>query len=189
MRPGNSSKRSAEQERVRAMKARDARLRESGKSTSHGASIPTERRDVKPVPTPPHSSGYAHESTHAHGERAKLPHKAGPARKATPARKTMHPFETDPRARQDPRVKQCTHPNGYADEGWTGRTTSRTCQPRPSRGSGRTREVDAESDWLEDLAEHLKTMGKDKMFRDLLARDNEKESDALHNLHEYELPP
>ena len=32
-------------------------------------------------------------------------------------------------------------------------------------------------------------MGKDKMLRDLLARDDEKKSDALHDLHEYELPP
>ena len=32
-------------------------------------------------------------------------------------------------------------------------------------------------------------MGKDKMFRDLLARDDNKESEELHDLHEYKLPP
>ena len=42
---------------------------------------------------------------------------------------------------------------------------------------------------MEDLAEHLKTMGKDKVLRDLLARDDKKESDELQDLHEYELPP
>ena len=32
-------------------------------------------------------------------------------------------------------------------------------------------------------------MGKDKMLRDLLACDDEKRSNALHDIHEYELPP
>ena len=63
------------------------------------------------------------------------------------------------------------------------------CEAGPSRASARTREVDAEFEWLEDLAEHLKTMGKDKMLRDLLARDDDKKSDELHDLQEYELPP
>ena len=57
------------------------------------------------------------------------------------------------------------------------------------RASGRTREGDAEFQWVEDLAEHLKTIRKDKMLRELLARDDEKKSDALHDLDEYELPP
>ena len=78
---------------------------------------------------------------------------------------------------------------GYADEEWTGSGTTRTCEAGPSRASGQTREVDAEFKWIEDLAEHLKTMGKDKMLRDLLTHDDEKKSDALHDLHEYELPP
>ena len=30
-------------------------------------------------------------------------------------------------------------------------------------------------EWLEDLAEHLKAMGKDTMLRDLLARNDKKE--------------
>ena len=32
-------------------------------------------------------------------------------------------------------------------------------------------------------------MGKDKMFRDPLARDDEQKSDELQDLHKYELPP
>ena len=76
MRSTISFKGSAERERVRVMKARDARLRESEKSTSHGANIPTE---AKPAPTPSQSSGCAHEDTHAHGERVGLAPQAGPA--------------------------------------------------------------------------------------------------------------
>ena len=37
-----------------------------------------------------------------------------------------------------------------------------------------------------DLAEHLKTVGKDKALRDLLAKDERETEDALR---EYELPP
>ena len=78
---------------------------------------------------------------------------------------------------------------GHADEGWTGSGTTRTCEVGPSRAIRRTREVDAEFEWLEELAEHLKTMNKDKMWRVLVAPDDEKESDTLHDLHEYELHP
>ena len=167
------------------MKARDARFRESEKSTSHGASIPTERRYAKPVPTPSQSSRCAHEDTHAHGERVRLAHQTGSAREAKPARETMKPLETGPARKARP-MREAMHApkTGYADEEWT----TRTCEASPSRTSGRTREVDAEFEWLEDLAEHLKTMGKDKMLRDLLARDDKKKSNALHDLHEYELP-
>ena len=165
------------------MKARDARLGESEKSTSHGANIPTE---AKPVPTPSQSSGYAHEDTHAHGQRVRLAPQAGPAREAKPARETRIPFETDPARKARP-MREAMHApeTGYADEEWT----TRTCKAGPSRASGRTRDVDAEFEWLEHLAEHLKTMGKDKMLRNLLACDYKKESDELHDLHEYELPP
>ena len=171
------------------MKARDARLGESEKSTSHSASIPTERSYAKPVPTPSQSSGCAHEDTYAHGERVRLAHQAGPARKAKPARETMIQFETGP-ARNARPMREAMHApeTGYADEEWTGSGTTRTCEAGPSRSSGQTREVDAEFEWLEDLREHLKTVGKDKMLRDLLARDDVKVSDALHDLHEYELP-
>ena len=187
MRPGIRLKRGAERERVRAMKARDARLRESEKTTSHGANIPTE---AKPVPTSSQSSGCAHEDTHAHGERVRLAHQAGPAREAKPARETRIPFETDP-AREARPMREAMHAPeaGYADEKCTGSGTTRMCEAGPSRASGQMREVDAEFEWLEDPAGHLKTMGKDKMLRDLLARDDEKKSDELHDLHEYELPP
>ena len=95
------------------------------------------------------------------------------------------------RTRQDPRVKQCTCKKLVMQmkDGWTGNGTSRMCEAHPWRTSGRTRDTDGEFEWLEDLATHLKTMGKDKMLRDLLARQDEKKSDALHDLHEYELPP
>ena len=180
---------SAEQERVRAMKARDARLRESEKSTSHGASIPTERSYAKPVPTHSQSFGYAHEDTHAHGERVRLAHQAGPAREAKPACETMKPFETGP-ARETRPMREAMHApkTGDADEEWTGSGTTRTCEAGPSRASGTTREVAADFERSEDIAEHLKTMGKDKMLRDLFARDDEKKSDTLHDLQEYELP-
>ena len=165
------------------MKARDARLRESEKSTLHGASIPTQAR---PVPTPSPFSRCAHEITHAHGERVRLTPQVGPARETRPARKTRIPFETDP-ARQARAMREAMQApeTGYANEAWT----TRTCEAGPSRASERTREVDAEFGWSEDLADYLKTMGKDKMFRDLLARNDKKESDELHDLHEYELPP
>ena len=84
------------------MKARDARLGDLGKSTSHDASIPTERRYAKPVPTPSQSSRCAHEDTHAHRERVNLAHEAGPAREAKPARKIMKPFETGPARKARP---------------------------------------------------------------------------------------
>ena len=181
---------SAERERVRAMKAREARLRESEKSTLHGASIPTERRYANPVPTPLESSGCAHEDTHAHGEWVRLAHQARPACAARPACKTIKPFETGPAGEARP-MREAKHvpETGYADEEWTGSATTRTGEVGPSRASRRTREVDADFEGLEDLAEHLKTMGKDKMLRDLLARDGEKKSDAWQDLHEYELPP
>ena len=191
MRSGIRLKGSAERERVRALKARDARLRESEKSrsresersTSHGAITLTE---AKPIPNPSQSSGCAHEDTHAHRERVRLAPQAGPARGTRPARKTRIPFETDParEARPMPEAMQVPE-TGYANEEWT----TGTREAGPSRASGQAREVDAESEWLEDLAEHLKTMGKDKVLRDLLARDDKKESDELHDLHEYELPP
>ena len=153
------------------MKARDARLRESEKSTLHGASIP---RQARPVPTPSQSSRCAHQNTHAHGERVRLT--------TRPARKTRIPFETDPAREARPMREAMQAPEtGYANEAWT----TRTCEAGPSRA----REVDAEFEWSEDLADYLKTMGKDKMLRDPLARDDKKESDELHDLHEYELPP
>ena len=140
--PGIRLKGSAERERVRAMKARDARLRQSEKSTSHGASIATERRDATPVPTPSHSSGCVHESTHAHREKVRLALQAGPARKAKPARETMNPLETGP-AREARPTREAMHTpeGGYADDGCTGRGTSCTCEAGHSRASGRTREV------------------------------------------------
>ena len=190
MRPGIRLKGSAERERVRAMKARNARLRETEKSTSHGASIPTERRNAKPVPTPSQSSGCAHEDTHAHEERVRLAYQAGPACEAKPARETMKPVQTGPAPKARP-MREAMHApeNGYADEEWTGRRTTRMCEAGPLRASGGMHEVDREFEWLEDLAEHVKTMGKDNMLRDLLARDNEKKTYALHDLHEYEQPP
>ena len=129
MRSGIRLKGSAERERVKAMKARDARLRESEKSTSHGANIPTE---AKPVPTPSQSSGCAHEDTHAHGERVRLAPQAGPAHKAKPGRKTRIPFETDP-AREARPMREAMHApeTAYADEKWT----TRTCEAGPSRAS------------------------------------------------------
>ena len=172
------------------MKARDARLRESEKSrlgeseksTSHAAKIPTE---AKPVPTPSQSSGCAHEDTHAHGERVRLTPQARPARETKPARETRIQFETDPAREARPMREAMQAPEtGYAKQEWT----TRTCEAGPSHASGRASEVDAEVEWLEDLAEHPKTMGKDKMLRDLLARDDKKESNELHHLHEYELP-
>ena len=195
MRSGIRSKGSAERERVRALKARNARLseseksrlRESEKSTLHGANTLTE---AKPVPTSSQSSGCAYEDTHAHGERVRLVPQAGPARATRPARETRILFEADPAREARPmreamQVPETGYATGYANE----ERTTRTCEAGSSRASGQTREVDAEFEWLEDLAEHLKTMGKDKVFRDLLARDDKKESDELHDLHEYELPP
>ena len=187
MRPGIRLKGSAEQERVRAMKARDAMLRQSEKSTLHGANIPTE---AKPVPTFSQSAECAHEDTHTHGERVRLTPQAGPAREAKHAREEMTPFETGP-AREAIPMHEAMHApeTGYADEEWTGSGTTRTREGGPCCASGRTRGVDAEFEWLEDIAEHLKTMGKDKMLIDLLARDNEKKSDELHDLHACKLPP
>ena len=195
MRSGIRLKGSAERERVRALKARNARLseseksrlRESEKSTSHGANTLIE---AKPVPTPSQSSGWAYEDNHAHGERVWVAPKAGPARKTRPACKTRILFEADPAREARPmreamQVPETGYATGYANEEWT----RRTCEAGPSRASGQAREVDAEFEWLEDLAEHLKTMGKNKVLRDLLARDDKKESDELHDLHEYELPP
>ena len=180
---------------MRALKARNARLseseksrlRESEKSTSHGANTLTE---AKPVPTPSQSSGCAYEDTHVHGERVRLAPQAGLARETRPARETRIFFETDPAREARPmreamQVPETGYATGYANEEWT----TRTCEAGPSRASGQTREVDAECKWLEDLAEHLKTMGKDKMLRHLLARGDKKESDEWHDLHEYELPP
>ena len=178
LRSGIRSKGSAERERVRALKARDARLRaseksrlrESERSTSHGANTLTE---AKPVPTPSQSSGCAHEDTHAHRERVRLAPQAYPMRRTRPARETRIPFETDPAREARPMREAMQVPEtGYANEEWT----TRTCEAGLSRASGQTREVDAESEWLEDLAEHLKTMGKDKVLRDLLACDDKKES-------------
>ena len=83
------------------MKARDARLRESEKSTTLGANIPTE---AKPVPTPAQSSGFAHKDTHGHGERVRLAPEADSAREAKPARETRIPFETDPAHKGKPHV-------------------------------------------------------------------------------------
>ena len=183
MRSEISFKGSAERERVRAMKARDARLRESEISTSHGANIPAEAR---PVPTPPQSSGCAHEDTHAHGEGVRLAPEVGPAREARPARETSIPFETDSACEVKP-MREAMHApaTGYVNEEWT----TRTCEAGPSRTNGQTREVYAQFEWSEDLAEHLDTTGKDKWLRDLLARDDKKKSDELHDLHEYKLPP
>ena len=188
--PGIRLKESAERKRVRAIKARDASLRESEKSTSHDASIPTERRYAKPVPTSSQSSGCTHEDTQGHGERVRLAHEAGPARASKPARETMGPFKTCP-AREARPMREAMHApeTGYADEGRTGSGTTCTCEAGSSRAGRRTRDVDAEFEWLEDLAEHLKTRGKVKRLSDLLARDDEKKSNALHDLHEYELPP
>ena len=56
------------------------------------------------------------------------------------------------------------------------------CEAGPSHRSEPTREVDAEFERLADLAEHLKTMRKEKVFRDLLARAAEKKDDALRDL-------
>ena len=177
MRPGIRLKGSTERVRVRAMRAKDGRLRESEKSTSHSASIPTERRYAKPVPTPSQSSGCAHEGTRAHEEMVRLAHEARPARKAKSARETMKPSETGP-AREARPMREAMHApeTGYADEGWTGSRTTRSCEAGPSQAGERTREVDAGFEWIEDLAEHLKTMGKDKIMRDLLARDDGKKS-------------
>ena len=87
----------------------------------------------------------------------------------TPAGETRIPFETDPAGEARP-MREAMHApeTGYANKEWT----TRTCEAGPSCASGRTREVDTEFEWLEDLAEHLKTMGKAEMLRDLLARDD-----------------
>ena len=152
MRSGIRLKGSAERERVRALKARDARIRESEKSrlreseglTSHGANTLTE---AKPVPTPLQSSGCAHEDTHAHRERVRLAPQAGPAREIRPARETRIAFETDPAREARPMREAMQVPEtGYANGEWT----TRTCEVGPSRESGQTREVDAECEWLED---------------------------------------
>ena len=130
MRSGIMLKGSAERERVRVMKARDARLRESEKSTSHGANIPTE---AKPVPTPSQSSACAQEDTHAHGERVGLAPRTGPACQARPARESRIPLETDP-AREARPMREAMHAleTGYANEEWT----TCTCEAGPSRASG-----------------------------------------------------
>ena len=191
MRSGRRSKGNAEQERVRALKARNAklseseesRLRESGKSTSHGANTLTE---AKPLPTPSQFSWCTYEDTHAHGERVRLAPQAGPAREKRPVRETRIFIETDPAREARPMCEAMQVPEtGYANEEWT----TRTCEAGPSRATGQIREVDAEFEWLEDVAEHLKTMGKDKVLRDLSARYDKKESDELYDLDEYVLPP
>ena len=148
VRPGIRLKGSAERGRVGAVEARDARLRESEKSTSHGASIPTERRYAKPVATPSKLSGCAYEDTQAHGERVRLAHQAVPAREAKPAHETVKPFETVRTCEARP-MREAMHApeTGYAGEEWTGSGTTRTCEAGPSRASGRTREVDAEFEW------------------------------------------
>ena len=163
VRSGIRLKGSAERERVRALTARNARLseseksrlRESGKSTSHGANTLTE---AKPVPTPSQSSGCAYKDTHAHGEGVRLAPQAGPARRTRPARESRILFETDPAREARPmreamQVPETGYVTGYANEEWT----TGTCEAGPSRASGQIREVDSEFEWLEDLAEHLKT--------------------------------
>ena len=57
-----------------------------------------------------------------------------------------------------------------------------------ARGSELACEVDPEFEWVADLAKHMKTTGKNKLLRDLLARMEENKEDVLRGLHEYELP-